>query len=1298
MKNIYILSLVVCLLGLNEHLSAQIPIVWTDLVGVEVNGETIHKTVASSSNAGAVSVQSISVNGNGWVETTVDQTNVDRLFGFSNPAGNVVGESSVDYSIFLRYTGIIQINEAGVSKGQFGNYQNGDILRVERIDGTVYYKKNGVTFYTSTVTSTSELLVDAYFSNTGSRLYQTKIGNTRNGLAADNLEIQALKDFYNSTSGANWTDNTGWPSTEAEWSAITSVDQIVGWKGVTIGNGDITNISLSNNELSGALPSTLGNLNSLIYMYLYDNDLTGAIPATFGNLNSLERMYLYNNNLSGSIPSELGNLSALSLLYLNNNDLSGNIPSSLGSLSVLTGLSLGGNSLTGTIPAELGNLTNLTNLSLHANQLSGALPSALGNLNSLIYMYLYDNDLTGVIPATFGNLNSLERMYLYNNNLSGAIPSELGNLSALSLLYLYNNGLSGNIPSSLGSLSVLTGLSLGGNSFTGTIPAELGNLANLTNLSLHANQLSGALPSTLGNLNSLIYMYLYDNDLTGVIPATFGNLNSLERMYLYNNNLSGAIPSELGNLSALSLLYLYNNSLQSLPNWSSNNNISNWQVSLKNNRIPQSHIDANLNGDGTNNFATFTYDPQQASNGSVYDHIEIQALKDFYTSTNGASWTDNTGWPSTETEWDTVTNVSQVANWKGIVVENGDVTWLDLPGNNVVGTLPISLGTLAGLQRLYLSNAISGELPSSIGDLAQLQFIHLNDNQLSGVVPTSIGNLTQLQILALNSNQLSGQLPDELGDLAALTTLFLHNNLFSGTLPTTLGDLSNLQFFYIQGGTISGTIPASFANLSALKILFIYNCPMEGELPAFLGDLPELYYIYIAKTNMTGSIPDNWMNLAKLQYLYLFGNELITGNVPSALGNLTELKVIHLGKNSLTGSIPASLGSLTNLQYLYLHKNELTGNIPSSLGDLTSLKYLYIYENQLTGSLPSSLGNLNKVKSLHLYSNLLSDNIEVDFTGLTLLDGLYFQNNNFTSFPNLVGHPNAVNLTINLQSNNISYADVEANLNGDGTHSFKTFTYQDQANNSPTAPTEVVVEGTQLIIDTHDASVNNTYLWEKLEADGSTWADITATNENATGDKFVKTTTATESGTYRYTITNSLINQTKTSEPIQISTIHPNQVFLDQWAFQYTYDHRQRMVEKQVPGAGVVYMVYDDRDRLVLTQDANQRADNQWIFTKYDVLNRPVMTGIYTDVNYTTREGMQDFVNSKVGMPSKAAWYESPGTAIHGYDNLAFPTVVSEQDYLTVTYYDNYAWNTDANYQYAKPSESCITTNDTLLL
>lgn len=135
--------------------------------------------------------------------------------------------------------------------------------------------------------------------------------------------------------------------------------------------------------------------------------------------------------------------------------------------------------------------------------------------------------------------------------------------------------------------------------------------------------------------------------------------------------------------------------------------------------------------------------------------------------------------------------------------------------------------------------------------------------------------------------------------------------------------------------------------------------------------------------------------------------------------------------------------------------------------------------------------------------------------------------------------------------------------------------------------------------------------------------------------------------------------------------------FLKRWAFRYKYDAQQRMVIKQVPGAEPVYMVYDDRDRIVLTQDGNQRKTDtngnvtgtEWTFTKYDALNRPVITGIYDHGAVVDQGVMQVHINSR--FTSGDTYYEMyDGSAGTGYTNSAFPTLGTTV--LTITYYDNY--------------------------
>ncbi len=101
-----------------------------------------------------------------------------------------------------------------------------------------------------------------------------------------------------------------------------------------------------------------------------------------------------------------------------------------------------------------------------------------------------------------------------------------------------------------------------------------------------------------------------------------------------------------------------------------------------------------------------------------------------------------------------------------------------------------------------------------------------------------------------------------------------------------------------------------------------------------------------------------------LEILLLPENQ-ITGEIPSEIGNLTNLSNLNLSNNSLTGSIPPELGNLTNLNYLNLSDNQLTGLIPNeicpldltwytvSLFDLTPISS--VSNNQLCSPYPSCL-------------------------------------------------------------------------------------------------------------------------------------------------------------------------------------------------------------------------------------------------------------------------------------------------------------------------------------------------------
>lgn len=532
---------------------------------------------------------------------------------------------------------------------------------------------------------------------------------------------------------------------------------------------------------------------------------------------------------------------------LSNNQLIGSIPPPVGNLTSLQNLDLYKNQLTGEIPVELGNLVHLQYLRLSSNQLSGNIPSTLGNLINLQNLILYENQLSGSIPLGLGSLANLQVISLDKNLLSGEIPVQLGNLANLQVLALRNNQLSGEIPASLGNLTKLRYLYLHANQLSGSIPTELGNLTNLQEIRLSENQLSGSIPTTFGNLSNLGFLILSSNQLNGEIPASLGNLTKLQIFYLHNNQLSGPLP---GSLTAMHNLYdfSFDKTQLCVPNEPA---MTAWLAAIPNvNSTGVTCMTVTPTPTSVTSEAatpTPTVTPVAFDCGAVTEipTTECEALVAFYHSTNGATWTNHTGWLNDTTPCD----------WYGVSCTSGHVAQLGFYGNGLSGKVPAELGNLSHLQTLLLyGTLLSGNIPAELGNLSHLQYLNLASNQLSGSIPPRLGNLANLQYLWLYYNQLSGNIPAELGYLPNLKELTLYDNQLTGSIPTELGNLPNLQKLWLSENQLSGEIPKELSKLANLQELSLYSNQLSGPLPSTLTALNNLRYFYFSSTQLC--VPD----------------------------------------------------------------------------------------------------------------------------------------------------------------------------------------------------------------------------------------------------------------------------------------------------------------------------------------------------------------------------------------------------------------------------------------------------------
>jgi Leucine-rich repeat (LRR) protein len=171
-------------------------------------------------------------------------------------------------------------------------------------------------------------------------------------------EAIALLELKSKTKGHLWTN---------QWDEDTPISE---WHGVTIKNGKVVGLDLSNNNLQGKIPITIGNLKNLESLNLSKNNITGKIPGLFRKFKNLKEINLGNNNLVGNIPSTINKLQNLKKLDLCHNKLEGKLPENVRELSKLNTLALADNNLSGEMPVGMENLKQLKKLYLSNNSFS----------------------------------------------------------------------------------------------------------------------------------------------------------------------------------------------------------------------------------------------------------------------------------------------------------------------------------------------------------------------------------------------------------------------------------------------------------------------------------------------------------------------------------------------------------------------------------------------------------------------------------------------------------------------------------------------------------------------------------------------------------------------------------------------------------------------------------------------------------------------------------------------------------------------------------------------------------------
>ncbi|WMV43478.1 hypothetical protein MTR67_036863 [Solanum verrucosum] len=626
----------------------------------------------------------------------------------------------------------------------------------------------------------------------------------------------------------------------------------------------------SNPLLTGTLPSFNWSFSGSIL------ELDFFYTESIGNLTAIRELTLSNNNFTGNVPSTISKLNKLVHLDLSSNHFRGSIPESIGNCTAITELTLSGNNFTGNVPSTISKLKELVYLDLSSNHFGDSIPESIGNLTAIIELRLSDNRFTGNVPSTIGKLNNIEYLYLSSNNFEGSIPDIFTNFSELSILTFDSNSFTGSFPYSIATLTSLRMLELQNNLLTGPLPSNISGLQELQQLDLSFNYFIGATPLWLFRLPSLISLSVQDNQLTGKLPnelksnyleyLQYGKINlsynklhgeipdwmlfmSIDRLDLSHNFLTG-FEKQAWHSDYLSYLNLENNFLQgSLPLSICD------MINLEFLILAQNNFSGSIPGClvNSNSFISILDLRMNNFHGEIPRFLPtgLQYLGLYGNQLRGQV-------------------PRSLLNCTSLVA-------LDLGNNKINDTFPIWLEKLQNLQVLILkSNLFHGPIGSLESEFPfpELRIFDLSCNGFTGTLPSNLfksfrgmmdveeekKGITRESTrndtgypyhvsLVIKGNEFDMRIT------SIMTSVDLSSNRFEGDIPNSIGSLSSLVLLNLSHNNFRGNIPSEIAKLHELEALDLSRNRLIGEIPGPLSSLTFLAVLNLSYNHLAGRIP-----------------------------------------------------------------------------------------------------------------------------------------------------------------------------------------------------------------------------------------------------------------------------------------------------------------------------------------------------------------------------------------------------------------------------------------------------------
>jgi RHS repeat-associated protein len=653
--------------------------------------------------------------------------------------------------------------------------------------------------------------------------------------------------------------------------------------------------------------------------------------------------------------------------------------------------------------------------------------------------------------------------------------------------------------------------------------------------------------------------------------------------------------------------------------------------------------------------------------------------------------------------------------------------------SNQLSSIPESIGNLSNLYTLRLHSNKLTSIPGSIGNLTKLDVLAVHFNQLSSL-PESIGEMTNLEILYIEGNQLTS-LPASISSLSKLTTIYAKQNRFS-SLPAVLAELPNFNNLYVHENQLTfEAIEQFFTGANTDVFADFRYAPQNAKDPVSVLTEINQAELLDAQDNASHNsfqwqkkVNDVWEDIAGAKastyetslasgeaeafYRCYVTNEWVTDlTLYSPVYHLQVASdlIKNLADNKPTDATPSLPGGTTNK--------------PDEVTEGSEVNYVRTFTPRVPVTDPAAV-TINKpaaeIQVATSYADGLGRPIQTvvreespagkDIISPVVYDEYGRVSKEYLPYTYNSASPGTFQPNALLQQYNFYHETGDGVADTDYPFAEKVFEpspLNRVAKQAAPGESWAVGSGKEIKFDwrpNSQALDGAIRLWEVDEAallpvspavyaEGALWVTETTDEDDKKvweyKDKFRQVVLkkvqladvpfAPEDYLYTYYVYDDFQRLRFVLQPEGVRELQESGSWTvssslkDNYCFAYRYDGRGRMIEKKVPGAAKVEMVYNTRDQLLLSRDGNQREAGEWLFTKYDALNRTILTGMLQDSR--NREDMQAAAdNDEVVVEARAA-----NNTHLGYTNAAFPVLTLSENtyYLSATYYDDYDFDND---------------------